>query len=238
MTTVIIIVVLVVIAAGALALIPLMNASTRQARLAPEEPSGPLPGSPAQVWLARGERVLGELRGKLSEAPVFDMLSADAEQVVGELRATAGQVAELDRGIAQIPTPELERQRDHLAEQLSARQTAEASPEGLTEQYELTKARESVESRLAVAERQRAARDALLTRMESAVLGLESSRDEVTVMLVESAGAELPAAATAQAALSERLTGLRAGLTEVRELTAGDMVRPDTDPPPVDRSSG
>ncbi|MQA07181.1 MAG: hypothetical protein GEU98_01290 [Pseudonocardiaceae bacterium] len=223
MVTIIVIAVLVVLALGAVALIPLMNASTRKGRLATPAGPTPLPGSPAEVWCARGERVLGELRAKLAEAPALDTVSADASQVVAELRMIAGQVAELDRGLAQIPTPELEQQRDRLAGQLGA---ASPGEDIAATRDELTRSYQAVTARLGIAQRQRVARDALLARMESAVQGLEQARDEVVDLIVEGARTLPDTGTDARLELSERLTGLRAGLAEVRELT-----NPDVDPP-------
>jgi hypothetical protein len=63
-------------------------------------------GSPAQVWTARGERLLGELRADLAGNTAFGWVEADAAEVVEELRTTAGQVAELDRTLARMRSPE------------------------------------------------------------------------------------------------------------------------------------
>lgn len=174
MTTFVIILVLVVIAAVAVATVPLMIRSTRRqsVRVGPRRPAM---GSPAQVWVSRGERVLRELGSALAEHDAWQGVSTDAEQVVGELRATASQVAKVEHALSQLQDPGL-----------------------------------------AAAERLRETRDTLLSRMESAVGGLEQARAELV---------ELIATASTVAAdpdpvreLNSRVAGLRAGLIEVRGL--------------------
>jgi len=94
----VLIVVLVVIGIAAVVTVPLMIRSTRR-QLAPEAAPGmrkPIMGSPAQVWVSRGERVLRELAATLGEHAALHGVSADAAGVVAELRLTAGQVAELE----------------------------------------------------------------------------------------------------------------------------------------------
>ena len=55
------------------------------------------------MWLSRGERVLGKLDATLAEPGLWPAVSSDAGSVVAELRITAGQVAELDHALAQLP---------------------------------------------------------------------------------------------------------------------------------------
>jgi len=83
---------------------------------------------------------------------------------------------------------------------------------------ELARSHEAVSARLAAADRQRTARDALLAKMEAAVTGLEQARDELTELI---AGAAAPAITDADPAaqLTSRLEGLREGLVEVRRLS-------------------
>jgi hypothetical protein len=106
-TTLVIILVLLAIAAGAVVAVPLMIRSTRRQPLEGRDPRRPAIGSPAQVWVSRGERVARELDGTLSKHGMWQGVSADAELVVIELRTTAGQVAELDHALAQIEDPQL-----------------------------------------------------------------------------------------------------------------------------------
>jgi hypothetical protein len=109
-TSVVIIVLLLAVAAGAVAAVPLMLRGTR--RPAAVGPRRPALGSPAEVWLSRGERVLRELDATLNEHGLWPAVSGDAQSVVAELRTIAGQVAELDHAMAQVPHPEIERSPD------------------------------------------------------------------------------------------------------------------------------
>jgi hypothetical protein len=179
-TTLVIILVLLAIAAGAVVAVPLMIRSTRRQPVEGRDPRRPAIGSPAQVWVSRGERVARELDATLSEHGMWQGVSADAELVVMELRTTAGQVAELDHALAQIADPQL-----------------------------------------AAAERIREAKQALLTKMESAVGGLEQARAEVLELIATAAAvASKPLAPDPEPVgeLTSRLAGLREGLIEVREL--------------------
>lgn len=106
-TVLVLILVLVAIAAVAVAAVPLMIRSTRRQVVAGRDPRKPLMGSPAQVWVSRGERVQRELDRALAEHGVWQAVGADAELVVAELRITAEQIAELDHAVAQIQDPQL-----------------------------------------------------------------------------------------------------------------------------------
>lgn len=204
------VIVLVVVGVGALAVIPLMVRSARRQRVEPGRAVGrqPLLGSPAQVWVARAERVLRELNATAASQPAFAVLVVDAEQVLMELRITAGQVAELDYAIARIPVPDLEAERRQLAESV-ADQTPSAG--------DLGRALEAVDARLGTAARQREARDALLARMRATITELERARDELAE-LITGATSALSGNSDTTAALAGRLDGLREGLIEVRGL--------------------
>lgn len=97
-----------IVLAGALGSVPLLVRAARRRHLATADtPRRPVPGSPAQVWLVRGERVGREIAALLAEHPTWQAVSADADQVIVELRATAGQVAELDHARSLIEDPGL-----------------------------------------------------------------------------------------------------------------------------------
>jgi CHASE3 domain sensor protein len=174
-TTFVIILVLLVIAVGAVATVPLMIRSTRR-QATGSGPLRPIVGSPAQVWVSRGERVLRELGSALAEHDAWQGVTMDAEQVVAELRITAGRVAEVDHALAQI--------QDRV---------------------------------LAAAGRLREARGTLLSRMESAVAGLERARAEVVELIATASSVIVDPDPVRE--LNSRLEGLRAGLVEVRGLT-------------------
>jgi hypothetical protein len=205
---------LVVIGLLALVTVPFMIASTRRQQPAVAAEVGgrkPLLGSAAQVWVSRGERVLRELTTSLGGQPGFATLAADAEQVVMELRITAGQVAELDHAIARIPVPELEVEQASLAESVAV---ADGSPA----EADLVRAHDAVSARLAAAARQRESRDMLLARMQATVMEFERARDELAELITGMTSA-LSQNTGAAADLTSRLDGLREGLVEVRRAT-------------------
>jgi truncated hemoglobin YjbI len=208
-----VVIVLVVIGVAALVTVPLMIRSTRRQVTGDRRAVGrqPIMGSPAQVWVSRGERVLRELGNTLDAQPAFAMLASDAEQVVMELRSTASQVAELDHALAKIPVPSLEEERATLTAAL-----AEAA--GSPAAADLTRSHEAVSARLAAAARQRDSRDALLATMQATVTELERARDELAE-LITGATSALPADVSSAAELTGRLDGLREGLVEVRRMT-------------------
>jgi hypothetical protein len=207
------VIVLVVVGVLALAVVPLMIRSTRrQVRVNPDAVGRqPALGSPAQVWVSRGERVLRELGRTVGEQPGFTVLAADAEQVVFELRVTAGQVAGLDHALARIPVPDLEQEHRTLA-------TAVAEAGDTPAAADLARSLDAVAARLAAAARQRETRDALLAKMQATVMEFERARDELAE-LITGATSALPAGSDSAAALTSRLDGLREGLVEVRRIT-------------------
>lgn len=205
------VIVLVVVAVAAVAVVPLMIRSTRRQRLAGPAVVGrqPIMGSPAQVWTSRGERVLRELNVTLAEQPAFAAVAADAEQVVMELRLTAGQVAELDHALAGIPVPSLEDERQSLTTAVARGGPAAA---------ELERSLAAVFARLDAAARQRESRDALVAGMQATVMELERARDELAELITGTTSA-LSVSTDATAELAGRLDGLREGLVEVRGAT-------------------
>jgi hypothetical protein len=106
-TSLVIVLVLLVVAVVAVAVVPLMIRSTRRQAVDGRDPRQPLMGSPAQVWVSRGERVRRELDRALAEHGAWQAVGADADLVLSELRITAEQVAELDHAISQIQDPDL-----------------------------------------------------------------------------------------------------------------------------------
>lgn len=207
------IVVLVVIGIAAVVSVPLMIRSTRR-QVVEDAPPGarqPALGSPAQVWVSRGERVLRELGTTLGEHAALHGVSADAASVVAELRLTASQVAELDHALARIPVPSLEDERRSLA-------TALAEADGKPAEADLARSHEAVSARIAAADRQREQRDALLAKMQATVTELERARDELAELIGGTASA-LTSNDDATAQLTGRLDALREGLVEVRRVT-------------------
>jgi hypothetical protein len=209
--TTVLIVVLVVIGVAAVASVPLMIRSTRRQVVADAPPGArkPIMGSPAQVWVSRGERVLRELGTTLGEHAALHGIAEDAAAVVAELRLTASQAAELDHALARIPVPSLE-------DELGSLRTALAEAAGRPAAADLARSQEAVSARLAAAERLRDQRDALLAKLQATVTELEQARDELTELLT---GPAPVAGDTATTQLTGRLDALREGLVEVRQAT-------------------
>ena len=102
------------VAAGTAAVVRAVG--RRQARL--DAVPRPALGSPAQVWLARGERVVGEIRAVAP--PAFELLVADAEDVITELHTAADRVARLDQALSRTPTGDLQGPRTRLLARMEA----------------------------------------------------------------------------------------------------------------------
>jgi truncated hemoglobin YjbI len=210
LTATLIVLAVLLVAAAALLLIAAMGRRAR--RDAPTQlPSGPQPklGSPAQVWLERGESAARRLRDLGEQYPALSGAGDDADAVLIELRWAAGEVARLDQARARLPTVTLKAQQQRLDAAIAA---AGSSPVTA----DLRSARNAVAASLALAAKHQAARDALLARMRAAVAGMEQADAELRAVFAEPS--TMPATATA--ALSDRLAGLRAGLAEVRAISA------------------
>lgn len=123
--TTLVIILLVVVAVAAVVSVPLMIRSTRRQQVE-AGPRRAVPGSPARVWVERGERVLREIDAALAEHGTWQVVSADAAQVIAELRLTGGQVAELDHALALVSDPDagaarrLRASREVLLERMAA----------------------------------------------------------------------------------------------------------------------
>lgn len=213
----------------ALALIAGIAFLLRTGRNAPIAAARPRPalGSPAQVWLERGERVRSEIQTKIAGQPGWSAISADAESVVLDLADSAERVASLNQQLDSIDLAQLTAERDLLAADLAASPPtapasgqvgpAEVEPQVDTSRTDLRTAYQAVSERLQLAQRRISARDTLLARMRAAVAGLEQCRDDVEDLIDGATARAQPATAPA-VELAERLSSLRAGLAEVAEL--------------------
>jgi hypothetical protein len=173
--------VLLAIAAGSLLVL------TRRGPAARTGP--PIRERPREVsWVGRAELVVGQL----ADHPCRE----DATAVLAEVRAAAADIETINRALAELHASQLRWTRDHLA----ARLAAEAA-----RRPELSLAHRAVCDRLATAQRLRAARDALTTRVHAGVTGLERVRDSGHV--------DDPVSAA-------ELVELRANLAQVRVLAA------------------
>ncbi|MFC0431226.1 hypothetical protein [Kutzneria buriramensis] len=98
---------------------------------------------------------------------VEQLHTEDAVGVLVEMRAAAADIDAINRTLAALHAARLRRTRDQLA----ARLADESGGPPMTEAYR------AVSDRLATAERLRATRDALTTRLHACVTGLERVRD-------------------------------------------------------------
>ena len=216
--TTVLIVVLVVIGIAAVVSVPLMIRSTRR-QLTEDAPAGarkPIMGSPAQVWVSRGERVLRELGTTLGEHAALHGIAADA----GRCRRRAAAHREPGRRARPRTRPD----PGAVAGGRSAASlaTALAEAQGRPAAADLARSHDggvrAARGRGSVSGSQR---DALVAKMQATVTELERARDELAELIAGTAvaaGDELTDAATAQ--LTGRLDALREGLVEVR---AGDQ---------------
>lgn len=173
-------------------------------------PDIPVPrrGSPAEIWLRRGEKAVGSLRD-LSRSVAPGPMAGELTDIAGQaattldgLRRVAGQVAVVEQAISRIPSPALTERRARLA--------------GAADEDSL-RALADIDAALATDRRLRATRDTLLARLESATTALEG-------LLARAAEVSTFTGVTAEdtgeiGELAAQLDGLRAGLSETERLT-------------------
>jgi hypothetical protein len=194
----------------------------RGARPGPDlDPHLPTPprGSDAERWLRRAEAAVAALRQQ-TESPRDPTLRAqigdvddEAAGVLADLRRFAGQVTLLDQTMANIAVDRL--RRDHGAIEGGLRGLP---PGPLREERE--QALRAVGDQLDVARRLADARDMLLARVQSAVLGLEglvTRLAELLALHATTTGGSLTARRVAE--LTGDLEGMRAGLAEAERVS-------------------
>ncbi len=193
----------------------------KPALTADPEPRLPTPprGSVAERWLRRAEAAVITLR-RQTESPRDPTLRAQIgdvdDQAAGaltDLRRFAGQVTLVEQAIANIPVGRL--QHDHGMIQ---RGLGGLPPGPLREERE--RAMRAVGDQLDVARRLTDARETLLARMQSAVLGLEglvARMAELLALHATTAGGTLTATRVAE--LTSDLEGMRAGLAEAERVS-------------------
>jgi hypothetical protein len=185
------------------------------------DPRLPTPprGSDAERWLRRAERAVGTLHQQ-TESPREETLRGQIGDVddqaagaLADLRRFAGQVTLLEQTMANIPVDRL--RRDHGA----IEHGLHGLPAGpLREERE--RALRAVGDQLDVARRLAEARETLLARMQSAVLGLEglvTRLAELLALHATTAGGSLTA--TRLTELTGDLEGMRAGLAEAERVS-------------------
>lgn len=184
--------------------------------------------------LARGEAAVDRLRDHGGTPPDPDLrarlaeVSGEAVTVVAELRRLAGRLRGVERSLRHHPVGRLREQYAvcrSAADELPAGSLRAAREQGL----------QALADQLEAAERLDTARQTLMARTESAVLGLESLDARVAELCVLS---DTPAT---EAATTDRLTELidevdsmRAGLDEARQVSAAVLdAGPDSDAEPA-----
>jgi len=184
-------------------------------------PAGDLPvrhGSPEEAWLRRAERAARSLRDVAHSAeagPVAERMRsvvAEAGSTIGDLRRLAGQTSSVTAAMHRVDLPALQREEAQLEQVLSSANVA-VHPEA-------ERSLASVRSQLEVHRRLYDTASAMLARMQSGALGLESLVARI---------AELVALADASSGVGDGLAqldelagdleGLRVGLHEAEELS-------------------
>lgn len=178
----------------------------------------PRKGSPADVWLRRAERAVRTLHAQ-TESPRDPALRErvgdvddEAATVVDAMRRLAAQVTAVEDAMNQIDLPRLQAERERLTSVPIGQ-----SPE-LRAEHERSVA--AIEEQLGVARRLDDARQTLLAKMQSTVIGLEGLIARLAEVLALSTTTGGVDTATGQIAeLGSELDGLRAGLAETEAIS-------------------
>ncbi|MEV6932742.1 hypothetical protein AB0M46_50760, partial [Dactylosporangium sp. NPDC051485] len=199
-------------------------------------PSLPAPprGSDAERWLRRAETAVRTLRRQTEGVgdPVLrgqiDEVDDNAAGALADLARFAGQVTLIERSASGIDNQRLRQEHNQLQRGLSG---LAAGPL----RDERQRALRAVADQLDVGKRLRDAREMLLARMQSAVLGMEGlvARMAELVALHATTVGGAPLTATKVAELTSDLEGLRAGLAEAERLSQTTLSRgevPGTEP--------
>ena len=192
-----------------------------------------LSGSPEEAWLRRAEQAAHSLRDVAAGArqgPVAEQLSGvvtEASSTLGDMRRLAGQASAVTSAMWRVDLPRL--QQDEA--QLVRSRESEFAPDV---RQEIDRSLVSVRGQIDVHKRLYDAAAALLARMQSGALGLESlvARVAELVALADASPGGVDGVAQINELASE-LEGLRLGLAETEELSrrvlrAGQA--PDADP--------
>jgi len=182
-------------------------------------PLRPRRGGPADIWLRRAERTVRTLHEQ-TESPREPVVRRqvgdvddDAAIVLDALRRLAAQVTAVEGAMGRIDLARLQGERDRIA----AGRGWPASAEVVAEQQRSLAA---IDEQLGVAARLGAARNLLLARMQSTVIGLEGLVARLAEVLAMSATAGGVDTATGQIAdLTSELDGLRSGLAETEGIS-------------------
>jgi hypothetical protein len=185
----------------------------------PGELRRPRQGSPADVWLRRAERTVRTLHDQTEsprEAAVRNQvgdIDDEAATVLDALRRLAAQATAVEDAQHRIDLPQLLAERDRIM----AGAGGTASEQMQAEQQ---RSLDAIEQQLEVAARLDEARNILLAKMQSTVIGLEglvARLAEVLALSATTGGID-----TAHGQISElngELDGLRSGLAETEEIS-------------------
>ncbi|MGI5244629.1 hypothetical protein [Dactylosporangium sp. CA-139066] len=206
------------------------GSSSARAVTAAPPPDLPTPprGSDADRWLRRAEQAVRTLR-RQSEGTGDPVLRGQIAEIddqaagaVSDLARFAGQVTLIEQTAGAINTQRLRQDYNQLERGLSG-----LPPGPLREERE--RARRAVADQLEVGQRLREAREMLLARMQSAVLGMEGlvARMAELVALHATTVGGAPLTASKVAELTNDLEGLRAGLAEAERLSRSALAGGD-----------
>lgn len=211
------------------------------ASLAHREPKGAYPaglirppqGSPADVWLRRAERtvrILHEQTESPRELAVREQvgdIDDEAATVLDALRRLAAQVTSVENALHRINVPALRSEYQRLS-------TARTEPSVEQMHAEQDRSLAAIEEQLGVATRLSNARNVLLAKMESTVIGLEGLVARLAEVLALSATAGGVDTAHDQIAeLTGDLDGLRTGLAETEAISRQALGTQQSPPSPA-----
>jgi hypothetical protein len=170
----------------------------------------PVRGGDAERWLARAAVAVQTLHRQSSDA----VLLAQADEALADLARLAGQVTLIERTSSGIDIGRLQHDRVRLEHGLRG-----LPPGALRAERE--RALRAVTGQLDVAGRLHGAREMLLARMQSAVLGLEGLVTRMAELLALHATVDggTPLTSVKLAELAGGLDGLREGLAEAERLS-------------------
>lgn len=188
-------------------------------------------GSPAERWLRRAEAAVVALH-RQTESPADPVLRSQIgdvdDQAAGalvDLRRFAGQVTLVEQSMARVDPVRLGQEYGEL------RRSLDGVPAGpLREERE--RALRAVTDQLDVGRRLSGARETLLARMQSAVLGLEGLVARMAELLALHATTAGSLTASRVAELTNDLEGMRAGLAEAEQLSRSTLAGGQSVPEP------
>ena len=195
--------------------------------------SRPAADTSAGHWLDRAEGAVSSLhrltksaKGGPAAGAVSDV-DTDAETTLDDLRRLATQVVAIEEALGRVDVRRLQADRPRLVQQRDAAPTPE-----LREQVERSLG--SLDSQLEVSERLHGVRLSLLTRMQSAAIGLEGlvARYAEVLALASTAGG-IDAVSSQIDQIAGELEGMRTGLAETEALSRRTLRSAGPEPTPA-----